>query len=205
MIGYKAIFISGSELDKEKSHILANIDFTKTAYNIKLEEIDVDNTGTITREEVEENEEIFANIPVITKKVALNNLRQTQTSKGYYTYNDAKLTLYNNRLIYISPREINSRNTTYNSQADEYTHGYGAILVSASDIDENGNTVMCDEWFTARIGVGAKFTFGEHFYLGVGGGYCFAGKELIATSDWYGMNWQGFYPAIFLGYTFLNF
>ena len=72
-------------------------------------------------------------------------------------------------------------------------------------IDENGNTVMCDEWFTARIGVGAKFTFGEHFYLGVGGGYCFAGKELIATSDWYGMNWQGFYPAIFLGYTFLNF
>ena len=147
MIGYKTIFIQGRELDKEKTYIFTNIEFTKTAYNIKIDEIEFENTGTITMQEAEENESVINNVPVITKKVALNNLRQTQTSTGYYTYNDAKETLYNDKLIYIAPREISSKNTTYNSGADEYTHGYGAILVSASDIDENGNVVYLSKEF----------------------------------------------------------
>ena len=147
IVGYKGIFINGSELDKEKSHILTNIDFTKTAYNIKIDEIELENTETLTRQEAEQNEEILNNVPNITKKVILNNLRQTQTSTGYYTYNDAKITWYNDNLVYISPREINSRNTTYNSQAEEYTHGYGAVIISASDIDENGNIVYLSKDF----------------------------------------------------------
>lgn len=147
MVGYKAIFINGSELDKEKSYISTNIDYTKTAYNIKIDEVELDNIGTITRQEAEENEDVLNNVPIVTKKVALSNLRQTKTSTGYYTYNDAKQTLYNDNLIYISPREINSRNTTYNSQADEYTHGYGAILVSASETDENGNVIYISKDF----------------------------------------------------------
>lgn len=147
MVGYKAIFINGSELDKEKSYISTNIDFTKTAYNIKIDEIELGSTGTVTRQEIEDNESLISNIPVVTKKVALNNLRQTQTSKGYYTYNDARATLYNQQLTYIAPREINSRNTTYNSQADEYTHGYGAVIVSASETDENGNVVYLSKDF----------------------------------------------------------
>lgn len=147
MVGYKAVFINGSELDKEKSYILTNIDYTKTAYNIKIDEVELNSTGTITRQEAETNGDVLNNIPVITKKVVLNNLRQTQTSTGYYTYNDAKQTLFNDTLLYVSPREINSKNTTYNSQADEYTHGYGAILVSASETDENGNLVYLSKDF----------------------------------------------------------
>ena len=40
--------------DKEKAYITTNIDFTKTAYNINIDEIDLESTGTITQEEAEE-------------------------------------------------------------------------------------------------------------------------------------------------------
>ncbi len=147
MVGYNTLFINGSELDKEKAYITTNIDFTKTAYNINIDEIDLESTGTITQEEAEENKDVISNTPVVTESVVLNNLGQTQTSTGYYTYNQAKATLYKDKLTYISAREINSENTTYNSRADEYTHGYGAVLVSANDTDENGNIVYISKDF----------------------------------------------------------
>lgn len=141
MVGYKILFVNGSELDKEKSYIATNIDYTKTAYNLKIKEVELESTGTITKEEANENEEVINNTSIVTKKVALTNLLQTQTSTEYYTYNNTKPTLYKDRLMYIAAREINSANTTYNSKADEYTHGYGAVFISASDTDENGNVV----------------------------------------------------------------
>lgn len=150
MVGYKMFFINGSELDKEKSYISTNIDFTKTAYNLKIEEVELEGATTITGEEAEENVDVISNIPVVTEQVVLNNLEQTQTSTGYYTYDRAKATLYKGKLAYISAREINSTNTTYNSKADEYTHGYGAIIVSANETDENGNISYISKEFESK-------------------------------------------------------
>lgn len=150
MVGYKIFFINGSELDKEKSYISANIDYTKTAYNLKIDEMELENTATITREEAETNREVINNIPVVTEQVVLNNLRQTQTSTGYYTYGSAKASLYKDKLTYIAAREISSINTTYNSKADEYTHGYGAILVSANETDDNGNITYISKEFESK-------------------------------------------------------
>ena len=147
MIGYNILFINGRELDREKSYISTNIEFTKTAYNVKINEVDLESTGTITVEEAEANQEVINNTPVMSEAVVLNNLRQTQTSTEYYTYNEAKPTLYGDRLVYISAREINSKNTTYNSKADEYTHGYGTVIVSANETDENGNAVYISKDF----------------------------------------------------------
>ena len=149
-IGYKIFFINGSELDKEKSYILTNIDYTKTAYNLKINEIQLEETGTITREEAEENKEVINNIPVVTEPVVLNNLNQTQTSTGYYAFRKAKATWYKNKLAYIAAREISSENTTYNSKADEYTHGYGAILVSANETDDSGNITYISKEFESK-------------------------------------------------------
>lgn len=147
MIGYKTIFISSNELDKEKAYINTNINNTKTAYNLKIEEKELNNTGTITPEEAEKNNLVINNIPIVTEKNVLNNLRQTQTSTGYYTYNNAHTSYYENELIYMVAREINSKNTTYNSEANEYTHGYGTVLVSASKTDESGNIIYISKDF----------------------------------------------------------
>lgn len=44
-----------------------------------------------------------------------------------------------NTLVYVSPREIISNETrTYNNKMHEYTHGYGAIITSASTTSETG-------------------------------------------------------------------
>jgi hypothetical protein len=46
MTGFKLIYINSNELDKEKWFIQNNIDYTKTAYNIKIDEIEIDDGGT---------------------------------------------------------------------------------------------------------------------------------------------------------------
>lgn len=134
MVGYNVLFISGSELEKQKEYISKNIEFTKTAYDIKIDEKQIKHTGTMTEEEANENQEIMDNIPIITESIAKNNLLQTQTSTGYYTYNKAKLSLYNNNLTYIAARELNSSH-----QSEEYTHGYGTVITSATETDNVGN------------------------------------------------------------------
>lgn len=134
LVVYNVFFIRGSELDKQKSYISDNIEFTKTAYNINIQEKVLDNTGTITEKQANENQKVIDNIPIVTEDVVINNLLQTQTNTGYYTYSKAKASLYNGKLSYIAARELNSQN-----EANEYTHGYGAVIVNASETDEIGN------------------------------------------------------------------
>lgn len=134
MIGYDLIFIGGSKLEKQKTYISENIDKTKIAYNINIDEISKTSTGTITDKEATENSEIINNIPVITSKVALNDLQQKQTSTGYYTYDKVGTGMYNGNLSYISARELS---TAYNTE--EYTHGYGVTISDVSETDEAGN------------------------------------------------------------------
>lgn len=132
--GYNILFVKSSELDKQKEYITTNINFTKTAYDVNIDEKQVVNTGTITEREAEINQDVINNIPIITEDIARSNLLQTQTSTGYYTYNKSKASLYNDKLTYISARELSSTHVT-----DEYTHGYGTVITSATETDEAGN------------------------------------------------------------------
>ena len=134
MFGYNIFFVKGSELDKQKSYINTNINYTKIAYDINIDTKEIESTGTITEEEQIKNQQIINNIPIVTESVAKNNLLKTQTSTGYYTYGKVKASLYNGTLAYIAGRELDGSNGT-----DEYTHGYGAVITSASTTDEVGN------------------------------------------------------------------
>ena len=44
----------------------------------------------------------------------------------------------NLKVVYTSPREIANSSTTYNYKTYEYTHGYGQIVTSASEVTEQG-------------------------------------------------------------------
>lgn len=144
MIGFDLIYVNNNELDKEKTYIEHNIAFTKNAYDINIDEIEIQNSGTITTEDINNNQDIINNINLLNEDTILETLKQYQTNSGYYSYNVTKPGLYNidgqNELIYISPREIVSNDTrTYNNKTYEYTHGYGAVITSGSRVDENGN------------------------------------------------------------------
>ena len=143
MVIFDLVYVKNNELDKEKDYISANIANTKNAYNINVEEKNIKNTGTITEKEVNDNENIINNIPIISEDMVLKALENGQTETGYFSYRNANLAKYEingeDILMYISPREIKSSGRTYNNKTYEFTHGMGQIAVSASQSNENGN------------------------------------------------------------------
>lgn len=143
MTGFQLIYVNSNELDKQRNYIGNNIKATKQAYNINIEEIDVNSTGTITAEQAEKNKEVLKNISIANSDITLSTLSALQTSTGYYSFTKTIPTEYSisneNNLVYVSAREILSKDRTYSNKTYEYTHGYGAIVSSATSTDENGN------------------------------------------------------------------
>lgn len=143
LVIFQSLFVTTNELDKEKQYIEANIKYTKNAYGINIEEINLNNAlETITSEDLKNYEKVVNNISIVSDDIVLKDLQNGQTAKGYYSYRDSQIGKYlidgKEQLVYISPREIISSNGTYNNKTYEYTHGYGAIITSATSTKENG-------------------------------------------------------------------
>ncbi len=143
MIAFDLIFVRSNELDKEKEYIAENINNTKNAYKINIEESNIQNSGTITREEVEKNSNVINNIPIISQEAVLKTLEDSQTGTGYFSYRNANLAKYQingkNQVVYVAPREIINSGRTYNNKTYEYTHGMGEIIASATESTQTGN------------------------------------------------------------------
>ena len=143
MIGFDLIYVNSNELDKEKNYISENIKNTKSAYGINIEETNLETSGTITEEEVDEATNVINNIPIISKNAVLETLENNQSSAGYYVYPSASLSKYNingqDKLVYLSPREIVNSGRTYSNKTYEYTHGMGEIVTLATESTESGN------------------------------------------------------------------
>lgn len=142
LAGFELIYANPNELDKQQKYIKANINSTRQAYGINIEEINVGESQTITKEDLEQNQTVVENIVLAGKETVLKNLNTLQTNKGYYTYRTTQMANYiikgKPSLVYISPREITSSAGTYNNKTYEYTHGYGVIVTSATEVAENG-------------------------------------------------------------------
>lgn len=142
MVVFDLVFVGSNELDKEKEYIAENIKNTKNAYNINIEEENIENSGTITSTEVAENSNVINNIPIISEDSVLKTLKDSQTVTGQFSYQSTNLAKYNingtDELIYLAPREIASSGRTYNNKTYEYTHGMGEIIASATKSAETG-------------------------------------------------------------------
>lgn len=142
LITFNIIFVNSNKLDKEKDCLANNIKYTKSAYDIDIEEESLENTGTITEQEVNRNFEIIDNIKIVNTDVVLKTLEDSQTGTGYYSYRNANVAKYKiegkDELLYIAPREMSNSGRTYNNKTYEYTHGMGQIAVSATEVAETG-------------------------------------------------------------------
>lgn len=143
IVAYDYIFVKPNEFDKERTYIAENIKSTQKAYNIKVDESSIDYTGTIKQEQVTKNSDVIDNITLVSKDLVVQSLNDTQTESGYYTYRNATLSKYEidgkNKLVYVSPREIENFGISYNNKTYEYTHGIGQIVASATEVTEDGN------------------------------------------------------------------
>ena len=144
MLVSETLFITNNELDTQKQYIEANIQYTKNAYGVDIEEISLDSTiENITTEQLSKYQKVINNIAIVSKDIVLKDIQNGQTAKGYYSFRNTQIGKYyidgKEQLIYLSPREMANSNGTYNNKTYEYTHGYGAILTSANSTKESGN------------------------------------------------------------------
>ena len=153
LLGFELIFVNSNELDKQQAYIQDNIENTKQAYGINIEEVNLGENETITTETLNQNQTVVNNITIVNEDTVLKNLNTLQTNKGYYTYRSTKIANYNingeNSLVYITPREISNSSRTYNNKTYEYTHGNGVVITSATTVDGKGSLVDLQKDFIA--------------------------------------------------------
>jgi hypothetical protein len=139
MVYFQGVYIGSNELDKEKDYIKYNIEKTKDAYGININQTDIVSYSTITEEEVKANNDLIQNIPLISEDVTVSMVEEHQETVGYYSYERTFLAKYNNQLVYITPREIlNDNSISYNNKTLKYTHGYSIVASTVTDTDKDG-------------------------------------------------------------------
>ena len=143
MTYFQMVHVGTNELDNEKEYIGYNIKNTKEAYNIDIKQKNIENYETITLDEIENNQKAINNVPLITKDVISTAISEHQENSVYYSYNNTFLANYEidnkEKLLYITPREIlNDSTISYNNRTLKYTHGYSAVVSSATDSDNDG-------------------------------------------------------------------
>ena len=151
LIVYDKLFINTNEYEKEKKYIAYNIESTRDAYGINAEEIALQEAGTIDVEEISNYSDVVKNISTTNDDLVLKSLNGTLTNKGVYTYTATKPGMYNiqeqEQLVYITPREVVANEKSYTNATYEYTHGYGVIVTSASETNNNGDLVNLQKDF----------------------------------------------------------
>lgn len=139
IIYFDYIYIGSNELDRQKNYIKNNIEKTKEAYGINISQNEIENYDAITFEEIQENENVIKNIPLISSDVILSMINEQQDNIGYYSYYRTMLAKYNNKLVYLTPREIlGNYGISYNNRTFKYTHGFSAIITTATDTNNDG-------------------------------------------------------------------
>lgn len=154
MVLFNLLFVNSNKLDKEKEYIAYNIDYTKLAYGLNIDEKEYENSGSITKNDIEENRDIVNNIRLVDNDTTLKTLNSLQTNSGYYVYRSTKLQKYKmngeDTLVYVSPREIDASTdaSTYDNKTYEYTHGFGSIVTYTSKVNDAGNIEYVQKGFT---------------------------------------------------------
>lgn len=136
---FQIIYVKPNELDKEKTYIDYNIKFTRQAYNIDVEYKNLDTKAQDISDIIEKKDDVIKNMNLTNSSTILKYLNEYQTQKGYYKFTNAYMAKYyvdgEERLVYVSPREINSQdNRTYLNRRYQYTHGYGLCFTYANSV-----------------------------------------------------------------------
>ncbi|MBR3133287.1 MAG: UPF0182 family protein [Clostridia bacterium] len=142
MTGFQYFYAERNELDKQRKYLNYNIEYTRQAYNIKVDEVDVNSVNNLSLDSINLN--VLKNASIITEEANLDSLAESKDSEVYYTYGTSNIGLYNidgeKKPVYITPRELASGvNGTYSSKTYQYTHGYGVVVSDISNVDDKGN------------------------------------------------------------------
>lgn len=149
---FNKLFINSNEYEKEKKYIAYNIENTRDAYGIDVDEHNLRDSEVISTDEISEYSNVIENISTTNNELILKLLNGNLSNKGYYKYSSTKPGVYTinekEKLVYITPREITSNEKSYTNSTYEYTHGYGVVVTSASETNAVGDLINLQKEFS---------------------------------------------------------
>ena len=138
--------VEPNEISKESKYLQHNMDYTQAAYglhDVKLREFPVDQE--LTREDLDNNEEIIRNIRINDYRPTRQVYNQLQAIRMYYNFHSVDVDRYDidgkNTQVFLSARELNQENLqtkTWINKHLKYTHGYGVALSPVNSITSDG-------------------------------------------------------------------
>ena len=152
-MGLGAAYVSNfvvkpNELQKETPYLTHNIKGTRAGFNLdKLEERSFPANSSAKALEFESNKSTFKNVRLWDWNALQATLMQVQALRPYYNIPDVDIDRYKigdeKQEVMISARELDLNRLPANSRnwVNErliYTHGYGVVMNTASDITSEG-------------------------------------------------------------------
>jgi len=140
--------VEPNEITFEKPYIAHNIRYTRYGFRLEgVEEREYPAAERFSREMVEDNRNLFANIRLWDYRALDAVYKQFQEIRLYYEFDDVDIDRYSfgdtYRQVMVSAREMNLENLPEQSQTFvnrrfKYTHGYGITLTSVNEFTANG-------------------------------------------------------------------
>jgi len=142
------LYVSPNEITAERPYLEHNISMTRVGFGLHdAEEREYPVSEQLTRETLEENQQLMSEIRLWDPRALLATYEQFQEIRLYYEFRDVDIDRYwidgNYRQVMASPREMEVSNLPQKSQTFvnrhfKYTHGYGLTLAPVSDFTEQG-------------------------------------------------------------------
>ncbi|MBE7030337.1 MAG: UPF0182 family protein [Ruminococcaceae bacterium] len=144
----QGIFVSPNEAVKERPYLMRNMEYTKMAYKLDgLTELEHPITNMPSKDEMGKYADTLNNIAITDQESTLTANNALQGVRNYYKFKDVDILPYEiggeRKLVSVSAREMDkssltSSAQTYVNRVFRFTHGFGAVMSSASNVTEEG-------------------------------------------------------------------
>jgi uncharacterized membrane protein (UPF0182 family) len=140
--------VKPNQLEKERPYIENGIAFTRKAFGLEaIQEQFFPADDSVPLEEIRANPETIRNIRLWDHRPLLDTLRQIQSIRTYYTFEDVDIDRYQLRDGYrqvmvaareVVPDRLQAQALTWVNQRLKFTHGYGVAMSPVSSVAEEG-------------------------------------------------------------------
>jgi len=145
----QSLEVNPNELEKERTYIARNIEFTRAAFSLdEAEMINYPAAAAVSQEEIDANPDTIANIRLLDPRPLRDTFTQIQSIRPLYAFNDIDIDRYmidgSPRQVMLSARELNLASAR--QQADsgwtrerlQLTHGFGAVVAPVNEVTAEG-------------------------------------------------------------------
>ncbi|MGH2526577.1 MAG: UPF0182 family protein [Actinomycetota bacterium] len=143
--------VNPQELQRERPFIEHNIEATRAAFRLDaIESRTAPLSGTVSRDDVEANEQTIRNIRLWRPSILIDNYAALQRIRAYYDFHDIDVDRYTidgeTRLVMVSAREIAQSEIpgggSWQNRHLVYTHGFGAVASQVNTSTSEGQPLF---------------------------------------------------------------